>query len=97
MLADSFLTRGRGLLGRQSISADEALVITQCQSIHMFFMKFTIDAVFVDKTNHVVGLVNAIKPNRLSPIFFKSSYVIELKEGIIKETNTELGDEIVLD
>ena len=96
-LADSFWTRGKGLLGRQSIPADEALVITQCQSIHMFFMKFPIDAVFVDKTNHVIGLVNAIRPNRLSPIFLKSSYVIELKDGMIKQTYTELGDEIILD
>ena len=84
-------------MGREFILADEALVITRCQSIHMFFMKFAIDAIFVDKTNHVVGVINGIKPNRLSSIFFKSSYVVELKEGRIQETNTQLGDEVIID
>ena len=97
ILADTFLTRAKGLLGRTLLSRDEALVITRCQSIHMFFMKFAIDAIFVDKTNRVAGLVESIKPNQLSPIFWKSIYVVELCEGTILGTHTSLGDEILLD
>ena len=97
VLADSFFTRAKGLLGRTSLSSDEALVITHCNSIHMFFMKFAIDAIFVDKTHHVVGLLEGIKPNQLSPVFFKSIYVVELKEGKIQESGTKLGDEILWD
>ncbi|MCA9398623.1 MAG: DUF192 domain-containing protein, partial [Candidatus Omnitrophica bacterium] len=63
-------------------------------SIHMFFMRFAIDAVFVDKNDHVVGLVENIKPWRLSPIFFKASYVIELPAGTIQETGTSKNDKI---
>ncbi len=97
VLADSFFTRAKGLLGRTHLAVNEALIITRCQSIHMFFMKFSIDAVFVDRNNRVVGLVQRIKPNQLSPIFFKAMYVIELREGAIKDTNTQMGDEISLD
>ncbi len=94
--ADDFFSRLKGLLGRESLSAGEALIITRSRSIHMFFMKFSIDAVFVDKNKTVVGLVEGIKPFQMSPMFFKARDVIELPEGKIRETKTRLGDQIVL-
>lgn len=93
-VADTFLSRMVGLLNRRSLSPDEALIITRCQSIHMFFMRFAIDAIFVDRSNQVVGLVKGIKPFRLSPIFFKSSFVIELPQGSIVQSETSVGDKI---
>ncbi|MCK5014600.1 MAG: DUF192 domain-containing protein [Candidatus Omnitrophica bacterium] len=94
LMADNFFSRMIGLLNRSSLQDDEALIITRCQSIHMFFMRFAIDAIFVDKNSCVVGLLKGIKPFRLSPIFFRSSYVIEVPEGIIVQTETSLGDRI---
>ena len=91
-IADTAISRLVGLLNRSSLDADEALVITQCRSIHMFFMSFPIDAVFVNKKNIVVGLVENIKPFRMSPYFFSSSYVIELPAGTIEATQTQRGD-----
>src|SRR3989338_6279649 len=46
-MADTVLSLLKGLLGRDSINPGEALIITQCRSIHMFFMKFGIDVIFV--------------------------------------------------
>src|SRR3989344_2443257 len=93
-LADTFSTRMKGLLGRQELSAGEALVITKCRSIHMFFMRFAIDAIFVDNQDRVVGLVENIKPFCLSPIFLHSRYVIELKPGTIAATKTSFHDQL---
>ncbi|OGX27812.1 MAG: hypothetical protein A2705_04470 [Omnitrophica WOR_2 bacterium RIFCSPHIGHO2_01_FULL_52_10] len=93
-LADTFGARMKGLLGRVELRAGEALVITKCQSIHMFFMRFAIDAIFVDGNNRVVGLVEGIKPFRLSPIFFRAKYVIELKPGTIAAAKTSLHDQL---
>ena len=93
-MADTFRARMKGLLGRKEIFADEALVITNCRSIHMFFMRFAFDAIFVDAQGRVVGLAESIKPFRLSPIFFRSRYVIELKAGTIAVTKTSLGDQL---
>jgi len=95
-MADTFFSRLVGLLNRRSLNTGEALMITHCRSIHMFFMRFAIDAIFVDKENRVVGVVEGIKPFCLSPIFFKASYVIELPEGIIKKSRTAIGDQIQL-
>lgn len=83
-----------GLLKRKSLPPGEALIITRCQSIHMLFMRFSIDAIFVDKNDYVVGLVERIKPFRLSPLFFRSKYVIEVTEGTIVQTGTSIGDKI---
>jgi uncharacterized membrane protein (UPF0127 family) len=93
-MADTFLSRLIGLLSRTSLPSGEGLLITRCQSIHMFFMRFAIDAVFVDNTHKVVGIVKNIKPFQLSPVFFKSSFVVELPIGTISASQTLPGDQL---
>ena len=93
-MADTFFKRMQGLLGRASLGAGEALIITHCQSVHMLWMKFAIDVIFIDQQNKVVGLTARIKPFKFSPIFWKSSCAIELPAGTIETTNTQMGDEI---
>lgn len=95
-LADTFITRLVGLLNRDHLAPQEGLIITKCNSIHMFFMKFAIDVIFVSKTNQVVGLVENIKPYQLSQVFWKSSFCIELPVGAIKSSKTQVGDIISL-
>jgi len=91
-LADTFFSRMRGLLGRRTFSAGEAMVITRCNSIHMFFMKFPIDAIFLDQDSRVVGDVKNIQPFKISPVFWTSERVVELPAGTLDRTATSLGD-----
>ena len=91
-IADTFFTRMRGLLGREALLSGEALVITRCNGIHMFGMKFPIDAIFMDDQGKVVGLVRNIQPNRFSPVFWSASRVLELPAGAIDRTLTALGN-----
>ena len=93
-LADTPFKRVKGLLGRKDFQPGQALIIRPCNSIHTFFMRFAIDAIFVDKNSCVVGIVKGIKPFHLSPIFFKASYVIEVPEGTIVQSETSVGDKI---
>jgi uncharacterized membrane protein (UPF0127 family) len=86
--------RMKGLLGAENLAPDHALVITHCQSIHMFFMKFPIDVIFCDRDHKVVGICQNIQPFGLSPIFFNASFAIELAAGVISATKTSLGDQI---
>ena len=94
VMADTVLTRMRGLLGRSSLPAGEALVIAPCQSVHMLFMRFPIDVVFADSDNRVVGLCADLRPFSLSPVFWKSACAIELPAGTIKKTNIRVGDNL---
>ncbi len=93
-VADTIASRFIGLLKHDFLPQDEGLVITQCHSIHMFFMKFSIDVVFVDRQKVVVGLVRNIKPFWMSPYFWRAHYAIELAQGQIDKTKTALGDQI---
>lgn len=91
-VANTFFSRMRGLIGKSFLANDEALVITKCTSIHMFFMRFPIDAIFVDSDNQVVGIVSGIKPFQLSKIYWKASFVIEIAAGVISVSKTGVGD-----
>jgi len=95
-VADTWKARTKGLLGRTQLNPGEALLITHCQSIHMMFMKFSIDAIFIDSRNRVVGLVKNIQPFRLSPLFWKASSVIECAPGTIEATRTQMEDQLEL-
>ncbi len=93
-IAQTSSQRMKGLLGVSHFPTGEALVITHCQSIHMFFMKIPLDVIFCDRQHKVVGLCVGIKPFCLSPIFFKASYAIELPIGSIAASQTQIGDQL---
>lgn len=93
-MADSFETRLIGLLNKSQIIPGEALVISPCQQIHMFFMRFSIDVIFINSSNVVVGLVEDIKPFAMSSIFRHSHRAIEVPPGTISQSRTCMGDAI---
>jgi len=93
-IAQNPWARMKGLIGVEDLPLGEALIITRCQSIHMFFMKFPIDVIFCDRHNKVIGLCERIKPFCLSPVFFKASYAIELPSGTIAVSKTQIGDQV---
>ncbi|HEV3233554.1 MAG TPA: DUF192 domain-containing protein [Candidatus Dormibacteraeota bacterium] len=82
-MADSSWKRFVGLMGRASLPAGEGLWIEPCNSIHMFFMRFAIDAVFLDRDNRVKRVVRDLKPWRVSPIVFGARTVVELPAGSV--------------
>ena len=96
-LADSPFKRIKGLLGKASFDKGQALIIKPCNSIHTFFMRFPIDALFVNKNNTVVKAISGLMPFCLSPICLKSRFVVELPSGTIKFTSTSLGDQLILE
>ncbi len=96
LVADSFFLRLKGLLGKKQLDPEIALVIKPGNSIHTFFMQFDIDVLFLDKQFNVIAILEQLKPFRVSPIFFKSSIVVELAPGKAKALNVSLGDNLQL-
>ena len=94
VLANTPWSRMRGLLGRASLPLGEGLIICGCKSIHMFFMRFPIDVIFVDRNKRIIGLVQNIPPFALSPLFWKAESAIELPPGSIAKTATSIADQI---
>jgi uncharacterized membrane protein (UPF0127 family) len=93
-LADSFVRRGLGLMGRKSLSEGGGLVIRPCNGVVSFFMRFPIDVVFVDRDGRVCHLLNNLAPWKASRIVRSSKLVVELPEGTIDRTGTKVGDSI---
>lgn len=65
-LAESFWTKLCGLMGRASLPADEGMLFRPNGSIHMFFMRFPIDVVFLDRDRRVVGVRHGLRTWRFA-------------------------------
>jgi len=93
-LADSFLERLKGLLGRKHLSKNSALIIKPCSMVHTMFMRFDIDVIFLDEENYVIKKVSDIKPNRLFIGTIGALQTVELPAGTIKKAKIHVGDKI---
>ena len=96
-IANSFITRLVGLLGRKNISDNQALHILPCASIHTFGMRFSIDVVFLDINGRVVGFADNVKPNRIRFAPPGGISVIEVAEGNRSKTGINLDDYLIFD
>src|SRR4051812_14683859 len=95
--AATFLARGRGLMLAPPLPDGGGLVIEPCNSIHMFFMRYALDILFLDKEGSVVFMYKGIKPWRMGRIVRGAKMAVELPAGTIDNTNTEVGDRLTLD
>ena len=93
--ADSFWKRFKGLLFYKKPIIEEGLLITPCNSIHMFFMRFPIDVVFLDESNNVVKVVPHIKPWRVVLPVRNARSALELPTGTVDKKNIREGDTII--
>ncbi|MEQ8259081.1 MAG: DUF192 domain-containing protein [Alcanivorax sp.] len=79
-VASRYRRRLVGLIGRAGLGEREGLFIPGCRSIHMFFMRFAIDAVFIDGRDRVVRLRTGLKPWRIATVW-RACSVLELPAG----------------
>jgi uncharacterized protein len=80
LLAETPLARLRGLLGRSGLASGEGLLLRPAGSIHTAFMRFSIDAVFLDRADRVVKVAAALRPWRAAACRGARS-VLELSAG----------------
>ena len=66
LLATTPFARSKGLLGRASLAPGEGMLFRPAGSIHMFFMRFAIDAVFCDRELVVLGVARDLRPWRMA-------------------------------
>jgi uncharacterized protein len=92
-LADTSEKRRTGLLKHTELKPGEGLWIIPCESVHCFFMKFTIDVLYVDREKKVRGMRPNMKPWRVSACLTAHS-VLELPAGTLDRTGTKKGDQL---
>ena len=94
-VADSPLKRMRGLLGRASLDAQEGMLFRPAGSIHMFFMRFPIDAVFLDRELRVLKVASDLKPWRTAAKR-GAKQVLEIAAGEAARRGVQPGQRLIL-
>jgi uncharacterized protein len=95
-LADTFVTRLFGLLGKSSLEDGAGLLIRPSSGVHTMWMRFAIDVVALDKDLRVLKTWERLPPWRMTPVSFKTHSVLELAPGQINHFNIRPGDQLAL-
>src|SRR5262245_14054568 len=95
-VADTRATRAVGLLSRSGLNPGEALWIVPSRGVHTWWMRFTIDVLALNQSGVVVDRVPGLKPWRIRLPRRGTAGVLELPEGSIAATGTEIGHRIQL-
>jgi hypothetical protein len=95
-VADSSETRRAGLLKHASLEPGEGLWIVPCEAVHSFWMKFSIDVLYLDRSKKVRKIRHQMKPWKMS-FCLPAHSVLELPAGTAARTKTEPGDQLVFE
>ncbi len=87
--------RRKGLLGRDGLARDAALVISRCNAVHTIGMRFSIDVAFVDARGRVRKIVRDLAPWRMAMSPFSSS-AIEFAAGALDPEVVTVGDRLTV-
>jgi len=84
----------RGLLGRRELPSEEGILLKPASSVHMAFMRFPIDAVFLDADVRVVKIAAELQPWRAAGARGAKS-VLEIAAGEAARRGLSVGDRLV--
>ena len=93
LVADSPGSRLRGLLGRSELRPGEGLLLRPASAIHTCFMRFPIDAVFLDDGLRVLEISDELRPWRAAARRGAHA-VLELPAGESARRGLEPGDRL---
>jgi uncharacterized membrane protein (UPF0127 family) len=94
VLADTALARMRGLLGRRELRNGDGILLKPASAVHMAFMRFAIDAVFLDGDLRVVKIAADLRPWRTAGSRGTKS-VLEIAAGEAARRGLSVGDRLV--
>jgi uncharacterized membrane protein (UPF0127 family) len=92
-VADTSEKRRTGLLKHDRLEPGHGLWIVPCESVHSFFMKFSIDLVYLDRNKKVRKVRHRMVPWRLSACLSAHS-ILELPAGAVAGSGTQAGDQL---
>ena len=96
LIAESLFDRLIGLMFSEKLVGSDGLMLDPCRSIHTFFMRYSLDIIFLSSENQIIKIIRNMKPWRMTWIYFRANKTLELpagkfpfdlKEGDILEVN----------
>jgi uncharacterized membrane protein (UPF0127 family) len=91
-LASGMIGRMRGLIARRNLASGEAVVLTRCSGVHMFWMDAALDVVFLNRHNQVVCAISSLPRWAVLPWVSGAACAIGVPVGTVHETRTAVGD-----
>jgi uncharacterized membrane protein (UPF0127 family) len=104
-VAESFLDRLRGLMGKSRLEPGYGMLFPRCNDIHMWFMRIPIDVVFARAEKSASGksilkvtrVCESVKPWRFLPLRdSRASETLELPVGTVQRCEIRVGDELCI-
>jgi uncharacterized membrane protein (UPF0127 family) len=94
--------KSRGLLGRERLEPGagmlfEAGLLEPFMCMHMMFMRFPIDVVFLNRDDVVIRVNHNLRPWHFSSIVWRARRAMEIEAGAASASSTQAGDKIVLE
>ena len=93
LVAATPFTRMRGLLGKSSLPSGQGILLRPAASVHTFFMRFSIDVVFLDDELRVVAIAADLRPWRAAGKRGARA-VVELPAGECERRGLAVGDQL---
>ena len=90
-IADNFFKRFRGLMFRRRLEAGRGLLLAPCNSVHMFFMRFAIDVIYLDENFCIKKIVRDLTPWLGLSICFGAWGALELPSGEAERLKLVVG------
>ena len=94
-IADSFFTRLAGLMFRKPLPVATGLLLAPCNSVHMCFMRFAIDVVYLDKEFNIIKVVKNLRPWIGISMCGRAWATLELNAGVAEQFGIEVGKKLI--
>lgn len=85
VMVKNVFSRMLGLMFSTELPECDGFLISPCNSIHTFFMRYSLDILFLDKNFKIVKVIYGLSPWKITWVYFKSRHVLEMKAGTMKK------------
>ena len=94
-IANTFLTRLAGLMFQKKLPQGTGLLLVPCNSVHMCFMRFAIDVVYLDKEYKIIEIVKNLKPWIGLSLYSPAWATLEMTAGEAERCGLKVGKKLV--
>lgn len=91
-IADDFGGKLRGLMFYRELPGIDGLLLYPCNMVHLFWMRFPLDLVYISRDREVLFITGTISPNRFGPLVRDAYYVLETGAGTVAAKNIQTGE-----
>lgn len=93
--ADNFFKRLCGLMMRRRLDEGCGLLLAPCNSVHMLFMRFSIDVVYLDKDFQIKKIVRDLTPWLGMSVCIGAWGALELPSGASERLKLRVGQKFI--